>query len=227
MVRNKTAACGRSAFIAGKKSMKAMIQNILETIYKTSVPFVLNRGEIASILNARGLVGEAAEIGVKCGQFSEYILSRWRGRRLYSVDPWREFDMNLYHDEDNVSQDEHEQNYQITARRLKKFGDRTVLLRMTSEEATKEIGDASLDFVYLDARHDYESVKEDIGLWYPKVRPGGVMAGHDYTPREQIGDTLFGVKRAVDEFVADKKLNLKVTVREPVYKSWMVFKPGK
>jgi len=206
--------------------MKSMIHSILEAIYRTSVPFVLNRGEIASILNARGLVGEAAEIGVKCGQFSEYILSRWKGRRLYSVDPWREFDMSLYHDDDNVSQREHDQNYEITARRLAKFGDRTQLLRMTSEEATRIIPDASLDFVYLDARHDYESVKEDIGLWYPKVRSGGVLAGHDYLTR-QIGETVFGVKQAVDEFVADKKLNLKVTVREPVYKSWMVFKPGK
>lgn len=206
--------------------MIAFIQHILESIYKCTVPFVLNRGEIMSILNARGLVGDGAEIGVKCGQFSEYILSRWRGRLLYSVDPWREFDMTLYHDDDNVSQREHDKNYEITARRLAKFGDRTKLLRMTSDEAARTIADASLDFVYLDARHDYESVKEDIGLWYPKVRPGGVLAGHDYMNRKEIGGTVFGVKQAVDEFVAREKLNVKVTVREPVYKSWMVFKPG-
>ncbi|HOU59762.1 MAG TPA: class I SAM-dependent methyltransferase [Kiritimatiellia bacterium] len=205
--------------------MNAMAQNLLSVLYKASIPFVLNRGEIIGILNARGLVGEGAEVGVKCGQFSEYILSRWKGRRLYSIDPWREFDTSLYHDEDNVSQREHEQNYGITSRRLAKFGDRSVLLRLTSDEAAREIPDGSLDFVYLDARHDYASVVEDIGLWYPKVKPGGVLAGHDYMEQEKIGDTMFGVKRAVDEFVAREHIaRLWVTVREPVYKSWMVFK---
>lgn len=207
--------------------MITLIQSVLSAVYKHSIPFVLNRGEIPRILNARGLVGDAAEVGVKCGQFSEYILSHWKGRRLRSIDPWREFDTSLYHDEDNVSQNEHEQNYGITSRRLAKFGDRSVLMRMTSDEAAREIRDGSLDFAYLDARHDYASVVEDIGLWYPKIKPGGVLAGHDYMEQEKIGDTMFGVKRAVDEFVARERIGkLWVTVREPIYKSWMVFKPG-
>jgi hypothetical protein len=97
---------------------------------------------------------------------------------------------------------------------------------MTSDEAARAIPDGTLDFVYLDARHDYASVVEDIGLWYPKVKPGGVLSGHDYMEQEKIGDTLFGVKRAVDEFVARERIDkLWVTVREPIYKSWMVFKP--
>ncbi len=207
--------------------MIAIIHSLLSTVYKTSIPFVLNRGEISSILNARGLVGRGAEVGVKCGQFSEYLLGRWKGRCLYSIDPWREFDTSLYHDEDNVCQNEHEVNYGITARRLAKFGDRSVLMRMTSDEAAREVADGSLDFVYLDARHDYKSVVEDIGLWYPKVKPGGVLAGHDYMKYKKIGDTMFGVKQAVDEFIARERISkLWVTVREPIYKSWMVFKPG-
>ena len=40
--------------------------------------------------------------------------------------------------------------------------------------------DQSLDFVFLDADHDYESVKADIAAWLPKVKPGGILAGHDY-----------------------------------------------
>lgn len=204
--------------------MKSLVKFLLGLVYRRSIPFVLNRGEIPAILNARGLVAEGAEIGVKHGQFSEFLLDHWKGRVLYSVDPWREFGRDIYHDNDNVNQKEQDRNFEITSNRLRRFGDRSKLLRMTSEEAAKVIPDASLDFVYLDARHDYASVKEDIAFWYPKVKPGGVIGGHDYLDG-MIGDTKFGVKQAVDEFAARYGLTIKVTRREPVYKSWLVVKP--
>jgi len=53
-------------------------------------------------------------------------------------------------------------------------------IRMTSIEASKLYEDDSLDFVLIDAAHDYENVKKDIEHWYPKVRKGGVLAGDDY-----------------------------------------------
>lgn len=53
-------------------------------------------------------------------------------------------------------------------------------LRMTSEQAAKCFEDESLDFVFLDADHGYPSVKKDIECWYPKVKIGGVISGHDY-----------------------------------------------
>lgn len=201
-----------------------LIRLALDTLYRCGFVMLLNRGEIPFLLNARGLTGIGAEIGVKHGQFSEYLLSHWRGRLLYSVDPWREFGREEYKDEDNVPQREQDRNYEITRNRLARFGERSEILRMTSDEAARRIPDHALDFVYLDARHDYASVKEDIGLWFPKIKPGGVLAGHDYL-EGKIGDTVFGVKPAVDEFASAKGLRLYVTVREPVYKSWMVFKP--
>jgi predicted O-methyltransferase YrrM len=67
-------------------------------------------------------------------------------------------------------------------------------LRMTSYEASKFFENQSLDFVFLDASHEYEDVKKDIINWIPKIKPGGILAGHDY------GCPNFeGVKRAVDE----------------------------
>lgn len=65
-------------------------------------------------------------------------------------------------------------------------------IRMTSIEASKLYDDNSLDFVFIDASHEYEDVKEDILAWLPKVKVGGILAGHDY-------DTFEGVNRAVDE----------------------------
>lgn len=41
--------------------------------------------------------------------------------------------------------------------------------------------DESLDFVYLDAGHDYADVHKDIDAWRLKVKSGGILAGHDYT----------------------------------------------
>jgi hypothetical protein len=64
-------------------------------------------------------------------------------------------------------------------------------IRMTSVGASKLYTDNSLDFVFIDAFHTYDAVKEDIGVWMPKVRIGGVLAGHDYDWPE--------VRRAVDE----------------------------
>ncbi len=53
-------------------------------------------------------------------------------------------------------------------------------LRMTSLQGANFFPDASIDFVFIDAAHDYESVKADIAAWTPKVKKGGTIAGHDY-----------------------------------------------
>ena len=46
--------------------------------------------------------------------------------------------------------------------------------------AVTRFEDNSIDFVYVDARHDYKGVLEDLRLYWPKVRQGGILAGHDY-----------------------------------------------
>lgn len=59
----------------------------------------------------------------------------------------------------------------------------TVALLVTdSLNAAALFADGSLDWVHLDARHDYASVKADIAAWLPKVRPGGWLSGDDYDP---------------------------------------------
>ena len=71
-------------------------------------------------------------------------------------------------------------------------------IRKPSLEASQLYKDRSLDFVFLDAAHDYKNVKEDILSWYPKVKVGGWLTGHDYFLEH------FGVKKAVDEIFGDK-----------------------
>ena len=71
-------------------------------------------------------------------------------------------------------------------------------LKITSEEASKKFEDESLDFVFIDASHEYEDVKLDIQFWLPKVKPGGILAGHDYYVEPNY-DYHPGVKKAVNE----------------------------
>ena len=104
-------------------------------------------------------------------------------------------------------------------------------MRMTSHQASKMFSDNSLDFVYIDANHSYESVREDLKIWYPKVTNGGYLFGDDYLGYDkewwykdqnwtddrakdkeikENGKSLghFGVNSAVDEFVVDKGIDL-------------------
>lgn len=70
-------------------------------------------------------------------------------------------------------------------------------MRMTSLNAVNHFEDKSLDFIFIDASHEYEDVKKDIKAWLPKVKPGGVIAGHDYYVEGY--DYFPGVKQAVNE----------------------------
>ncbi len=65
-------------------------------------------------------------------------------------------------------------------------------IKKSSLEASEIYKNRSLDFVFIDAAHDYVNVKNDILAWYPKVKKGGFIGGHDYAQP-------CGVKQAVDE----------------------------
>lgn len=67
-------------------------------------------------------------------------------------------------------------------------------LEMHSTAASLLYDDASLDFVFIDADHGYHAVAQDIDAWRPKVRSGGILAGHDYCVWPG-----FGVREAVEE----------------------------
>lgn len=67
-----------------------------------------------------------------------------------------------------------------------------------SAEAASLYEDASVDFVFIDAAHDYDSVVKDIAAWQPKVKKGGVLSGHDVNSSE--------VSRAVAKFYPKYKV---------------------
>jgi predicted O-methyltransferase YrrM len=65
--------------------------------------------------------------------------------------------------------------------------------KMASVDASNQFAHASLDFIFIDADHSYEAVKRDIKAWWPKLRPHGMIAGHD------ILEKTCGVEKAVKE----------------------------
>ena len=78
-------------------------------------------------------------------------------------------------------------------------------IKSISWEAASKFDNESVDFVFIDAGHDYESVTKDISCWFPKIKKGGIISGHDYFNSIEFGGN-FGVKKAVDEFFGEKNL---------------------
>ncbi|MGZ4249693.1 MAG: class I SAM-dependent methyltransferase [Solirubrobacteraceae bacterium] len=190
----------------------------------TSVADVARREEIPLLLNALTLTGTGIEVGVRKGHYSEHLLEHWRGERLVLVDPWRAAPADDYVDISNVEQDAHDVNRMETASRVARFGDRSELWQTTSEDAAREMAAESLDFVYLDARHDAASVTDDLRSWWPRVRPGGLIAGHDYLDGT-LPQGVFGVRSAVDAFFANLDIDVHATTDDAPWPSWLVRKP--
>jgi len=66
-------------------------------------------------------------------------------------------------------------------------------VRMMSVDAAKTYQDNSLDFVFVDGDHEYEACKNDIIAWLPKMKSGGILAGHDYGWCQPVRDAVHDV----------------------------------
>jgi hypothetical protein len=191
--------------------------------YRRSLSFVMARDELPHVLNARGLLGVGVEVGVMRGEYSEMLLRSWRGRRLISVDSWP-VPVAADPDDPLVGTAAQERYIAEAHRRLAPFGTRSEIRRADSLAAAAATEPGSLDFVYIDADHEYESVRADIEAWQDRIRPGGVLCGHDYYDGWR-DNAMYGVARAVDEFCAARGLQVKTTLREHPEKSWFVSIP--
>lgn len=74
-------------------------------------------------------------------------------------------------------------------------------IKMLSLDAVNLYGDKTLDFIFIDASHEYEDVKRDIIAWLPKLKIGGILAGHDY-------GVFDGVTRAVNEIFQTHEIEI-------------------
>jgi len=179
-----------------------------------------HRKDLINTLSSKFPNGVGVEVGVLVGHFSKYILENWNCKTLHSVDPWCY--QAEYVDYSNTSNSKNEIRLTEARAHLIPFGDRSRIHRMFSKDFADQTPDESIDFVYLDARHDYAAVIDDIVLWYSKVKKGGILSGHDYAnngnPRNVIE-----VKSAVDDWIKTTNHELNLT-KEPGAPSWWIIK---
>jgi len=144
----------------------------------------------------KGSVG--AEIGVMHGVFSRDILDIVQPKTLYLVDHWTSFREGGNSDEVRNSQDT---NLHVAMCNVVSEVAQGVVrpLCTTSELAAPMIPDESLDWVYIDADHSYKNCRKDLDLWVPKVKHGGIIAGHDF----YVMDEPTRVARAVMEYMQE------------------------
>jgi hypothetical protein len=160
-----------------------------------------------------------AEIGVHRGLFSETILRQWQGH-LYLIDLWKHQSPEIYQSTTcNQSDKIQEQVYQEAMARTCILPGKSTVIREDSAHAASIVG--KLDFVYIDANHSFEATLADLESYYPLVKPGGLIAGHDFLDG-MIGGCNFGVKKAVFEFLKDKPYSLYVTNEQ--FPTWYFYK---
>jgi len=154
-----------------------------------------------------------AEIGVYKGRFSKQLLRLNPNLKLYGIDAWQVYDGY----EDTQDPEHMERIYKEARMRLAPYNFKIII--DWSMKAVKRFKDESLDFVYIDGNHSYESVKEDIREWSKKVKKGGIVAGHDYINGHR--GITFGVRQALDEWIKKNKIPYLFILNKDVNKDQM------
>ena len=131
-----------------------------------------------------------AEIGSYAGESTTIFAQR--ASRIYAIDPW------VNYVEKNptqmVSMQDLPEAEAAFDKVLARFPSIIIKVRGYSADVVKDVPDKSLDVVYIDGNHEYKHVIEDVNIWTPKIKVGGVIAGHDYA------DNIYhDVKRAINE----------------------------
>lgn len=140
-----------------------------------------------------------AEVGVAQGDFSTEILRRTTPSILILIDAWHMRETSPYG----------EAGYKVVTDRFSEeiANGRIIIKRGFSHQKLAELDDNTLDWVYIDAAHDYASVTTDLELAYAKVKNNGIISGHDYHRWGSYGKR-FGVVEAVNRFCVQRQLPL-------------------
>lgn len=164
----------------------------------------LDRPFIRYALLGHGLTG--IEIGTWKGYFAERLFKSGRAKTLYCIDPYELYG-DYYFDDLNSAES-------IAKNKLKPYN--VTFIKEYSNKAVDKIK-GKVDFIYIDGNHSYNSVKEDIKLYWPKLKEGGIFGGHDFCYQSTKNGE--GVIKAVTEFAV--KNDLKLFVESP---DWWIYK---
>jgi hypothetical protein len=148
------------------------------------IPPVPKRDDIGTLLENEGFK-TGVELGVQRGKYAVKILKQWKSCEKYLlVDLWEV--LENYDDEANWGGDKkHDDNYKRTLELTEPYKSKVQICRNFTTECAKIHSSEKFDFVYVDARHDYLGVLADLHAWWPLVRDGGIIAGHDFVTQNE------------------------------------------
>lgn len=187
---------------------KKKIQKYVSDFYETAFPHTCIREFIYFLQehfkDKKDLVG--VEVGVYLGHNAFNVMKNLPIEKLYLIDPYMPWiEKGKLHDLPELERK--------ARHRVKPYNDKLIWIKKTSFDAVNDIPNG-IDFVYIDGNHDYEYISKDIELYYPKIKSGGVIAGHDF-------NTCFlGIVKAVIDF--SKKNSLQLQGKEV---DWWFVKP--
>ena len=135
-----------------------------------------NHREFMQVVVEQLCIRSIVEVGVLHGALSGAILANCpQIKNYYLVDPWRQFTKHP-----SCTQEVWDKRYAIVKAKMEQYGDRACVIRLTSLKAAELFEPESLDLGFIDANHSERYVDEDIKAWWPKIRPTGYLAGHDF-----------------------------------------------
>lgn len=147
--------------------------------YFIEIPEMIGAVDLAKLF-AELKCKRGVEIGTDQGEYAEVLLQTIPNLELICADPWKaEAYVKGEQPESREDQTFFDKRYEETKERLKNYPN-VDIWRCTSMQALEGVIDGSLDFVYIDGNHDFLNVTLDIHHWLKKLKPGGILAGHDY-----------------------------------------------
>lgn len=133
------------------------------------------------------------EIGVWKGHSISYLANKNRDSEIWAVDLFEDTTDDYYYNTGDIKK-QIPIIYDIYQENLIKTNTRQIIkdLKGNSWDVSNNFSNDYFDFIFIDANHSYDYVKNDITSWYPKLKTGGIISGHDYSQK--------GVSEAVNEF---------------------------
>ena len=181
---------------------------------------IKDRRDIPPFLNKMA-VEKICEVGVKDGGNFRTLLVP-SVKVAVAIDIWTETGIKSQND-DSCAQQELDRQYMGLVN-LSQRDPRVQVIKDFSLNCCGGFQDNYFDMVYIDADHTEEAVYADLLAWYPKVRAGGVLSGHDYCECTLGCGVKFGVIPAVNRFVKENNLSLHVDNELP-WHDWFIPKP--
>lgn len=138
-----------------------------------------------------------AELGVRRGDFTEYLCKSNPNLHMIAVDLWGTHNViNENH--------EHERNFKLSMEKFEPYKDRITVIRKLTSEAAHDVTNNSLDFVFIDATHTEQALLQDIKDWLPKINKDGIISGHDYHVHWDNGNMKKCIDRVFPKKIVDE-----------------------